>query len=163
MGVLVIEAALKSGSLVTARHALSQGREVFAVPGSILTNNATGCHYLIKEGAILVTTAHDVLSELDCLKDSRSTTNFDDAVVTQLVDCQESDVVVRNNLSSLPLDLSAKEHHILSLITSSWVPFDQILLLSRLTISELSSMLLSLELRGLIQSVAGGYKRLVAV
>lgn len=64
LGVLVVEATLRSGSLVSARHAMEQGREVMAIPGSVRRQQSEGCHQLIRQGAALVTRPEEVLSEL---------------------------------------------------------------------------------------------------
>jgi DNA processing protein len=65
MGVLVIEAKIKSGALITAQWARKQGRKVFVIPGSIFSLNSRGCHYLIKKGAKLVENANDILKEIN--------------------------------------------------------------------------------------------------
>ncbi|TAK75178.1 MAG: DNA-protecting protein DprA [Gammaproteobacteria bacterium] len=137
IGVLVVEAALKSGSLITARLALEQGREVFAIPGSIHQPLARGCHHLIKEGAKLVESAADILEELGALQ----------AVAAP--------VAKSSSLDGLPLDHQQLYDHIGHEITS----LDVIILRTGLTVSTVSSMLLTLELHGVIQSVPGGYVR----
>jgi DNA processing protein len=140
LGVLVIEAALKSGSLITARLALEQGREVFAVPGPIYHPLARGCHHLIRQGAKLVETMTDIVEELGRLS---SNTKKIPAITRK----------------SIPL--SVQELQLLEQIDYEITSLDVILLRARLTAAEVSSMLLQLELSGYVQSVPGGYTRII--
>ena len=81
-GVLVVEAAVGSGSLITAKYASEQGREVFAVPGNITAHKASGCHALIREGAELVTSAEELMQSLKVFS-GQCILPFDDVAVTQ--------------------------------------------------------------------------------
>lgn len=135
MGVLVIEAAMHSGSLITARFASEQGRNVFAIPGSIHNPLARGCHYLIQQGAKLIETAADILEELGALK----------AIVVQ-----DDEKLA---------DLDEKQRGLLSQIGYETTALDAIIVRCGLTPSEVSSMLLSLELAGYVTMVPGGYLR----
>ncbi|MCR4333252.1 MAG: DNA-processing protein DprA [Sulfuricaulis sp.] len=136
LGTLVVEAALQSGSLITARMANEQGREVFAIPGSIHAPQARGCHALIRQGAKLVETAQDILEELGplagvALQAAHETTppapRLDATMVTLL------------------------EH-----IGHDPVSVDVLIERSGLTAEAVSSMLLQMELNGLVSNCPGG-------
>lgn len=138
-GVLVIEAAVQSGSLITARMAIEQGRDVFAIPGSIHSPLAKGCHLLIKQGAKLVDTADDILLELR-LDHVKSADKKIDASSTAF----HPNATLLNAMGYDPIhpDTLAQRCHIES--------------------GELSAKLLMLELEGQVEIVAGGlYRRLI--
>ncbi len=144
LGTLVVEAARQSGSLISARLAAEQGREVFAIPGSIHNALARGCHRLIREGAKLVETADDILGELAPLASHL------------LSEHVESEAVEKEP------DTASDEHqNLLNAMGFDPVSVDDLLPRSGLTIAELSSMLLILELQGKIEKLPGGrYARL---
>lgn len=139
-GVLVVEAALKSGSLITARHALESGREVFAIPGPIHHPLSKGCHLLIRQGAKLVEAVEDIVEEFGT-QDSRVSCNPE----RPARECAH--------------DLAPRCREILEQIGHDITPMDMILWRCGLTAGEVSSILLTLELKGYIQSVPGGYVR----
>lgn len=138
LGTLVVEAALRSGSLITARLASEQGREVFAIPGSIHNPLARGCHALIRQGAKLVETAQDILEELGAITGA------------MLPEDETADVPA----AAVALD----EEHRQLLDTMGYDPLtmDEIVTRSGLTAPAVSSMLLILELDGLVKSQPGG-------
>jgi DNA processing protein len=138
LGTLVVEAAPRSGSLTTARHALEQGREVFAIPGSIHNPLAHGCHALIRQGAKLVETAEDVLEELGALAGA----------------CTPTPAMARP--AAEPGMPSQDQAQLLELMGFDPVSVDQLVARSGLTTAEVSSMLLILELQGRVISQAGG-------
>ncbi|MFN3593293.1 MAG: DNA-processing protein DprA [Thiobacillaceae bacterium] len=136
LGVLVVEATLESGSLITARLASEQGREVFALPGSIHSPLAKGCHRLIREGAKLVECVEDILEEL----------RWQWQPHVKLPD---------DNKAPEPAD------GLLELMGPDPIAIDRLVSLSGLTVETLSAKLLALELEGRIASLPGGlYQRL---
>jgi DNA processing protein len=138
-GVLVVEAALRSGSLITARYATEQGREVLAMPGSIHNPLARGCHALIRQGAKLVETVTDILEEIGPLLGSSSAPVAPDPKVEDIA--ATLDEQHRALLDQVDYDASS---------------VDTLVDRTGLTAQAVSSMLLHLELKGFIASIAGG-------
>jgi len=144
IGTLVVEAALRSGSLISARYAAEQGREVFAIPGSIHNTLARGCHALIRQGAKLVETAQDIIDELGPL-----------AVACQPTTTTERAMTVE------PRHLDNEYTQLLEIIGFENTSIDRLVAGSGLTPAEVSSMLLQLEMEGYLASSPGGiYNRL---
>lgn len=146
LGTLVVEAARQSGSLITARLAAEQGREVYAIPGSIHNPLARGCHQLIRDGAKLVETAQDVLTEL--------APHLHD-LLAQLPSVESP--AADKDTAEAPLD--EEYHQLLHHVGDEATPVDRLVERSGLTAEVVSSMLLILELRGLVASMPGGYSR----
>ncbi len=142
LGTLVVEASVNSGSLITARSAADQGREVFAIPGSIHNPLARGCHSLIRQGAKLVESANDVLEELH--------TTF-----PLLPDDTTAE-------SAAMVTLSAEQQTVLEQLGFEPTPMDRIVERTALTTDVVSSILLILELQGQVMSSGAQYYRVSA-
>jgi DNA processing protein len=141
LGTLVVEAAVHSGSLITARCALEQGREVFAIPGSIHNPVARGCHALIRQGAKLVETVNDILEELGAL--------------TQYV--MDDRQAAGDQAQDRGLSLTRDQQALLDTLGYDPTPMDVLIERSGLTPGEVSSMLLVLELQGYVVTAPGGH------
>ncbi|MGD8483672.1 MAG: DNA-processing protein DprA [Thioalkalispiraceae bacterium] len=138
LGVLVVEAAIKSGSLITARLALEQGREVLAIPGSIHNPHSRGANSLIRNGAKLVETAQDVLEELPGVTWS-------------------NDLMVENSPALSTPELDESYQKVLENVGFEPTSVDTIVERSGLTPDAVCSMLLVLELQGFVAASNGGY------
>lgn len=140
LGTLVVEAGQRSGALITARLAAEQGREVFAIPGSIHNPMARGCHRLIRDGAKLVETAADIVDELGGMLAATAAT-IEQNLPQQRTDSFDDDPEYARLLQHMGWDP---------------VSADTLAARSALTSAEVSSMLLILELDGRVDSLAGG-------
>jgi DNA processing protein len=144
-GTLVVEATMRSGSLITAKCALDYGREVFAIPGSIHNPLVRGCHWLIREGAKLVEEAGDILVEL--------------APLLSLTEIPAS-ALPTSTQNTTPLDDPAYAN-VLEMLGFAPTTIAELIQRVGLTAAELSSMLLVLELEGFVEALPGGrYARL---
>lgn len=138
-GTLVVEAALASGSLITARQALEAGREVFAIPGSIHSPQSRGCHALIKQGAKLVDSADDILGELNWAPASATAHEGNDAA---------------------PAAASRDTDALLDALGHDPVTQDALLARTGMSTADLNVRLLELELQGRVARLPGGlYQR----
>jgi DNA processing protein len=137
LGVIVVEAAARSGALISARLAMEQNREVFAVPGPVDSRVSTGCHRLIRDGARLVETIDDVLEELGPLAESAI------------------DPSGREVRSPVELRLNDQERKVLDAITSEPVSIDDVAQASGLPVHRVLSTISVLEMRRLTRRISG--------
>lgn len=144
-GVLVVEAALKSGSLITARLALEQNRNVYALPGPLSNPMSKGCHKLIKDGAYLVEEGKDIIAEMGEIL----------GVFQQQLDVEGGEVK-----KTLTEPLSSSEAKVLEIIGFEPINLDLLCAKSGMSMAELSDVTVGLELKGAITQMAGGYLRL---
>ena len=139
-GTLVVEAALQSGSLITARLALEQGRDVFAIPGSIHSTQSKGCHALIKQGAKLVESAQDVLEEM----------RLDQPPLPPAAGATQQP----------PLDAPART--LLQAMGYDPIGLDALQAISALATPQLQALLMELELQGVVGRLPGGMVQRIA-
>lgn len=139
LGTLVVEAHLKSGSLITAGFALEQGRDVFAIPGSIFNPKTRGCHQLLKQGAVLVEDVQDIFNELSYFGTNLSSKETSQSLTQKILE----------------------DNHAMLLECIGYEPtkIDVLVACSQFSISTITSILADLELAGYICSSVYGYMR----
>lgn len=173
IGTLVVEAALRSGSLITARLAGEQGREVFAIPGSIHNPLARGCHKLLHDGAKLVEKAGDILEELKLCANVNDTASVKFADIS--IAPQDAKFVTKAEVKNRILKcdgyisrqaakgsqelLDVDRRKLLSSIGFEMTTIDTLVVRTGFVPAEIASMLLMLELAGYVRQVPGGYER----
>lgn len=137
LGTLVVEGAERSGSLISARLAMEQGREVFAVPGSIYSRQSRACHRLIREGAKLTESMTDILEELQGLLQF------------------EQDV--RKLPKREAISLSETEEKLIAVMDLDPIQVDELIVKTRIPVNQIASLLTGLEIKGIIESDLTGY------
>jgi len=154
-GVVVIEAAIKSGTLSTAKHAANQGREVMAVPGSVRNPHVTGCHELIRDGAALVTSAADVINNLPPCQNGLTK----DTARKKSEDTAQSATVDARMATNHGTD-SEQVATLLTAMGYDAAPLERLVVHTGWSAAELVTLLMQLELQGRVsRDLAGRYSR----
>ncbi len=149
-GVLVVEAAVQSGSLITAQAAMQQNREVFAIPGSIHNPLARGCHQLIRQGATLVETAKDIVDQLDGML------GYQREKLTKL----QEKAAKKTELDEKVLDeLSPAEQQLIHAMGYDPVNIDDLVDRTGVAVGSVAAQMIGLEIKGFVQQIGAGYQR----
>lgn len=152
-GVLVVEAAVQSGSLITAKAALQQDREVFAIPGSIHNPLARGCHQLIRQGATLVETASDIVEQLEGMFSYQF----------QALAAAQKKPALQVNLAAAKdgvESLSVAEQQLIKAMGFDPVTIDELLERSENPVGAIMGQLVNLEIKGYVQQIGAAYQRI---
>ena len=168
LGTIVVEASNRSGALITARHALEQGREVFAVPGPIFSELSTGTHKLIREGAGLVHSVEELLEALPQHARNMLSTSMSMPLDTPVTDAPSStEAEPRRRASSSvptspepaapPPELTDDEKTVFQAIEAPSTHIDVIVQTTQMPVGKVSSVLLMLELKGVVQQLPGKF------
>ena len=153
LGVIVVEATLRSGSLITAHYALDQGREVFAIPSSIRNPLSQGCHALLKEGATLVESCGDIIQGLSFLPTMKQ------HEIDNHQNCELNGNTNKNSTVKSLSRLDSQDRKLVECLGFEITSIDILMLRTGLTIDKLLACLSTLQLQGYIDVVPGGYVR----
>jgi DNA processing protein len=152
MGTLVVEATIKSGSLITARQALEQNREVFAIPGPVNNPQKSGCHFLIRQGACLIESPDQIVEEFSLMHEPQWPINRSSiSPIKPLLKASDNQALEQ---------LNPQQYNILKAVDYQGVNLDGLVVKTHCSVSEISAHLMDLELSGLIRQEQGTYFRL---
>ncbi len=143
VGVLVVEATLRSGSLITARYAMEEGREVFTIPGAIHNPQSRGCHHVIKQGATLVENSVDIVEHLDC-------------ILEHLKTYQPENIKDQSPKTEM---LSKEEGQLLQCMGFDALTQKELIQATNLDSQTVSQALINLEISGIVQRSHRGYEK----
>ena len=166
LGTLVVEASERSGSLITARHAAEQGREVFAVPGQIFSGVSRGTHSLINQGATLINSVDDLLDALpqnytqilggESLEEPPTRSlQSNPTKLSRPQSIEKRSTPTPQPKAKVELNLTPEEQTVLSAMGADSVHIDEITRITQLPIGKVSSLLVMLELKGIVQQLPG--------
>ncbi|WP_396588054.1 DNA-processing protein DprA [Bermanella sp. R86510] len=147
LGVLVVEAHLKSGSLITARQGLEQNRDVFAIPGNIHNPQKSGCHHLIRQGATLVETPQQIMQDLQWqVENHRAQRNSVSPALS-------------NANVPMPEGMNSEQYQVYKRLDYEGISLDGLLAITGLSVSQLGELLLDMELNNWVKQGQGLYFR----